>query len=110
MINTYCQSFIITEPPTVSTYHTIVYDTRSVELLGKVSVIDRYPLVHNFYWTKNGEVIDTQAKGWINFKWGDYSPSLIIHNVNRQDAGFYRLTATNAVGSDKSDIVLGNSL
>lgn len=110
IIYTYCQSYIITEPPIVSTYHKNYNDTRSVELFGIVSVIDRYPKVNDVYWTKNGEEINTQAERWTYSKWGVKCPSLIIHNVNHQDAGSYRLTATNAVGSDKSDIVLGNCL
>lgn len=106
----YHQSYIITEPPTVSTHHTNYNDTRSVKLIGNVSVIDQYPIVHTVYWTKNGEKIDKQAEGWKYSKVSVKSPSLTIHKVNYEDAGSYQLTATNVVGSNKSDIVLGKSL
>lgn len=101
------QSHIITEPPMVSTSYKNYDETRSVKLIGNISVIDGHPAVHSVYWSKNGEMIDIQARGRIHFKKSDKSPSLIIHNVNHQDAGSYRLTVTNAVGSDNSDIVFG---
>lgn len=103
----YCQSFIITEPPIVSTSHKSYNGTRSVKLIGNVSVIDGYPALHSVNWFKNGEMIDIQAGGRIHLKRSDKNPSLTIHNVNHQDAGSYRLTVTNAVGSDNSDIVFG---
>lgn len=95
------------KPPAVSTFHTNCFETRSVELIGNVSVIDKYPKVDSVYWTKNGEKIDPQIGGRKYSKGSVKSPSLTIHNVNNEDAGSYELTATNAVGSNKSDIVLG---
>lgn len=63
------------------------------------------------YWTKNGVKIEIEKTN------GKYSgvdindPSLTINNVNRNDAGNYHLTAINAVGETKSDvIVLGNRI
>lgn len=106
--NHYRKSYFITEPPTVSTFHTKCIETRSVELIGNVSVIDKYPKVESVYWTKNGKKIDPQTRGGKYSKVSVKSPSLTIHNVNYEDAGSYELTATNAVGSNKSDIALGN--
>lgn len=96
---------ITLEPPIVSTSHKSYNGTRSVKLIGNVSVIDGYPALHSVNWFKNGEMIDIQAGGRIHLKRSDKNPSLTIHNVNHQDAGSYRLTVTNAVGSDNSDIV-----
>lgn len=105
------QSYFITEPPTISTlFHTNCIETRSVELIGNVSVIDQYPIVHTLFWTKNGKKIDPQTRGRKYSKVSVKSPSLTIHNVNHEDAGSYQLIATNAVGSNKSDIDLGNIL
>lgn len=101
-------TYNITEPPFVSTHHKSYKKTCSVRLIGKVSVTDRYPLVHTVYWTKNGEKIDTITGGRKFSKVTIKNPTLTIHNVNHQDAGSYQLTAINAVGSNKSDIVLGN--
>uniref|UniRef100_A0A8W8NZT4 Ig-like domain-containing protein n=1 Tax=Magallana gigas TaxID=29159 RepID=A0A8W8NZT4_MAGGI len=94
------------KPPFVSTHHKSYRKTCSVRLIGKVSVTDRYPLVHTVYWTKNGEKIDTITGGRKFSKVTIKNPTLTIHNVNHQDAGSYQLTAINAVGSNKSDIVL----
>lgn len=77
-------------------------------LIGDVSVINRYPKVHTVYWTKNGEKLNTQSLRGKYSKVNVKNPSLTIYNVNHQDAGSYQLIATNAVGSDKSNIVLGN--
>lgn len=104
----YRKSYSVTEPPTVSTFHTNCFETRSVVLIGNVSVIDKYPKVDSVYWTKNGEKIDPQIGERKYSKVSVKSPSLTIHNVNYEDAGSYELTATNAVGSFKSVIVLGN--
>lgn len=94
------------EPPTVSTFHKNYNETHSVTLIGDVSVINRYPKVHTVYWTKNGEKLNTQSLRGKYSKVNVKNPSLTIYNVNHQDAGSYQLIATNAVGSDKSDIVL----
>lgn len=106
----YRQSYFITEPPTVSTFHTNCVETRSVKLIGNVFVIDQYPKVHAVYWTKNGKKIDPHTRGGKYSNVSVKSPSLTIHNVNYEDAGSYQLIATNAVGSNKSDIVLGNTV
>lgn len=94
------------KPPFVSIHHKSYKKTCSVRLIGKVSVTDRYPSVHTVYWTKNGQKIDSKAGGRKFSEVTVKNPTLTIHNVNHQDAGSYQLIAINAVGSNKSDIVL----
>lgn len=96
---------ITLEPPIVSTSHKNDNETRSVKLIENVSVIDGYPAVNSVNWFSNVEMMDIQAGGRIHLTKSDKNPSLSIHNVNHQDAGSYRLTVTNAVWSDNSDIV-----
>lgn len=61
------------------------------------------------YWTKNGIKLDIARK---DSKYsGVDDPSLIINSVNYKDAGDYQLTAVNAVGETKSEVlVLGNNI
>lgn len=59
------------------------------------------PAVFETFWTKNDERITTVERDQnINH------PSLIIKNVSPDDAGEYRLTAINAVGSSTSDVIV----
>lgn len=57
------------------------------------------------FWTVNGEKIDKQGMGGKYSKVSVDDPSLTIHNVNKYDAGSYKLTATNAVGTTISDAI-----
>lgn len=82
---------------------------RSVKLRCDVFLYDESPAVNDVYWTKNGIKLDVSKSN------GKYSgvnindPSLIINNVNYNDAGDYQLTAVNEVGETRSEvIVLGN--
>lgn len=82
-----------------------------VKLKCDVFLYDESPSLGDVYWTKNGVKIEIEKTN------GKYSgvdindPSLTINNVNRNDAGNYHLTAINAVGETKSDvIVLGNRI
>lgn len=81
-------------------------------MIGKVYLLSgKLPEIQDVFWTKDGEKVDIQGSGGKYCKVGDDDPSLIIHNVNHRDIGTYQLTATNAVGSAKSDvIVLGNTM
>lgn len=61
--------------------------------------LDNSPDVLETFWTKNDERINNIERDRnINY------PSLIIRNVSPDDAGEYRLTAINAVGS--SDVIV----
>lgn len=57
------------------------------------------------FWTVNGEKIDKQGMGGKYSKVSVDDPSLTIYNVNKYDAGSYKLTATNAVGTTISDAI-----
>lgn len=70
-------------------------------------VNDQSPAIHTIYWTKDGKKIKTLEGGDKYSEGSIEDPSLIIQNVNHHDVGSYQLTAINAVGSNKSNIVLG---
>lgn len=67
-------------------------------------VNEQSPAIHNIHWTKDEKKIEGEDK----YSGGSIEdPSLIIQNVNHHDVGSYQLIAMNAVGSNKSNIVLG---
>lgn len=101
-------TYIILGHPNVLTRCIINNKNRSVTLIGKVSATGENSKVHTVYWSKDGEIIDKKIGERKYSKVTVENPSLTIHNVNHQDAGSYQLIAINAVGSNKSDIVLGN--
>lgn len=68
------------------------------------------PEIKTIYWTKDGQKIEPEEGGEKYSDVNTKNPSLTIYNVTRHDAGTYRLTATNVVGSTSSDIVLGNAI
>lgn len=70
-------------------------------------VNDKFPAIPTIHWTKDGKKIETLEGGDKYSEGSIEDPSLIIQNVNHYDAGSYQLTAINAVGSNKSNIVLG---
>lgn len=72
-------------------------------------VYDDSPGILQTFWTKNDKSINTrESKGKLSETRTD-NLSLTITNVGPDDAGEYKLTAINAVGSTKSDaIFLGN--
>lgn len=62
----------------------------------------------NSFWTRNDKEIDFEKSGGRLSETRTENPSLTITNVGPDDAGEYRLTAINAVGSCTSEaIVLG---
>lgn len=94
------------EPPNVLTSHEIYIKNHAVRLIGKVFVNDWSPEIQNIKWTKDGQDIDSEEEE--NAKYSkENGSSLTINKVNHNDAGSYQLTATNAVGSSRSQIVLG---
>lgn len=74
-------------------------------MIAKVYLYDTCHEVQEVFWTVNDEEIDKQGLGEKFSKVSVDSPCLIINNVNRYDAGSYKLTATNAVGSTISDAI-----
>lgn len=68
------------------------------------------PAIKTIYWTKDGKQLEMEDGGEKYSEVNTRNPSLTIHNVNQHDAGTYRLTATNAVGTTSSEIVLGNTI
>lgn len=101
-------TYIILGHPNFLTRCIINDENRSVTLIGKDSATCENSKVHTVYWSKNGEKINHRVGERKYSKVTVQNPSLTIYNVNHQDAGSYQLIAINAVGSNKSDIVLGN--
>lgn len=71
-------------------------------------IYDDSPGVTDFFWKRDYETIDfEECDGRLSETRND-NPSLTITNVCPDDAGEYRLTAMNDVGSSTSEaIVLG---
>lgn len=67
------------------------------------------PGIEETFWTKNNKEINTEESGGkLSEISNNDNLSLAITNVRPDDAGEYKLTAINAVGSSTSDaIVLG---
>lgn len=77
-------------------------------MIGNVIIYDDSPGVNTFFWTKNSETIDFEECDGKLLETRTDNPSLTITNVGPDDAGEYRLTAINDVGSCTSEaIVLG---
>lgn len=87
-------------------------ENRSVKLICRMYFYDDSPdiLETLTFWTKNEKkIVPEKSSGKLLSEIINDTPSLTIRNVSPDDAGEYRLTATNAVGSSTSDvIVLGN--
>lgn len=75
---------------------------RSVKLIGNLYVYDDSPGILETFWTKKEKKISGGKLSEIS----NENPSLTIRNVSPDDAGEYRLTATNAVGSSTSDVIV----
>lgn len=66
---------------------------------------DHSPDILEVFWTKNEQKIDNDAN---DGRFSDVSiddPSLTIRDVKYDDAGEYRLNATNAVGTTRSEVI-----
>lgn len=101
-------SFIYVGPPNIMTSFITNIIDRSVKLIGNMYVYDDSPGIFENFWTKNEKKINPEKSGGTLSEISNENPSLTIRNVSPDDAGEYRLTATNAVGSSTSDaIVLG---
>lgn len=97
--------FILIGIPNITTGKETVIRNKSVKLVGDVFVYDGSPDISEVFWTKNGEKIDTQESGRRLSTVTIDDPSLIIRDVSHIDAGEYKLTARNAVGTASSDII-----
>lgn len=98
-----------TGPPNITTSFETNIKKRSVKLTGNVYFFYDSPGIVETFWTKDNKKINTEE---IGGKLSEISNtdnlSLVITNVSPDDAGEYKLTAINAVGSSSSDaIVLG---
>lgn len=98
--------FILIGRPNITTSEETVIRTKSVKLVGDVFVYDGSPDITEVFWTKNGEKIDTQGSGKRLSTVTVDDPSLTIRDVSHIDAGEYKLTARNAVGTTSSDIIV----
>lgn len=92
-------------PPYITSSHETCFESRSVKLIAKVYLYDTCHAIQKVVWTVNDEEIDQQGLGGKFSIVSVDSPCLTIHNVNHCDAGSYKLTATNAVGSTISDAI-----
>lgn len=95
------------------TSHETCLEKRSLKLTGKVFPYDHFNATKDIFWTKNGEEIETSnsEEKYSRVNGDNSSFTMMISDVNGQDAGSYQLTATNEVGSTHSeDIVLGNKI
>lgn len=111
-VNPYKMSlFIYVGPPNITTSLETNIKNRSVKLIGNVFIYDDSPGILEIFWTRNDERVKyEESDGKLSKVYID-SPTLTIKNVSPDDAGEYQLTATNAVGSSSSDvIVLGISV
>lgn len=98
---------LIIGPPNITTSQETDIQHKRVKLIGHVSLYDDSPDIQAVFWTKNGEKIDTQGNGGRLSKVTINDPSLTINEVCHHDAGRYKLTAVNAVGSNCDEIDLG---
>lgn len=101
--------FIYVDPPNIMTSFKTNIQDGSVKLIGNLYVYDDSPGILETFWTKNEKKINPEKSVRKLSEISNENPSLTIRNVSPDDAGEYRLTATNAVGSSTSEvIVLGN--
>lgn len=102
--NIYQISFI--GPPNIKTSFETNIKNRSVKLIGVVITFYNSPGILETFWTKNDEKIQTEEGDGKLSEMNTDNLSLTIRNVSPDDAGNYQLTATNAVGSTKSEVIV----
>lgn len=74
--------------------------------MAEVYFLENSPGILKTFWTKNGEKIDIkESDGKLSELIND-NPSLTITNVGADDAGEYKVTAVNAVGSTSSEVIV----
>lgn len=84
------------------TNHQTCLKKHAVKLIGEVFPNDP----DSVFWSKNGEKLHPSKFGEKYSEVSCTDPSLTIFTVNEHDAGSYYLTATNAVGSTQSEIIV----
>nr|XP_034332290.1 uncharacterized protein LOC105331445 isoform X1 [Crassostrea gigas] len=99
---------VIGNPPNITCSHETCFDSRSIKLIAKVYLYETCHTIQKVVWTVNDEEIDQRGLGGKFSEVSVDSPCLTIHNVNCCDAGSYKITATNAVGSTTSDAIVLN--
>lgn len=67
---------------------------------------DDSPGISKSFWTRNDETIQFEESDGKVSQVSIDNPSLTITNVGPDDAGEYKLTAINAVGSSTSDVII----
>lgn len=93
-------------PPNITTSVVTNIKNRSVKLMGEVYFFDNSPGILKTFWTKNDEKINTEKGGGKLSEMITDNPSLTITNVGADDAGEYKVTAVNAVGSTTSEVIV----
>lgn len=102
---TFLKFFFIDPPNIITTFESNIKN-QSVILIGNVYFLDNSPDVLETFWTKNNERLNTEESGGKLSEMRIDNPSLTIRNVSPDDAGEYRLTAINAIGSTTSDVIV----
>lgn len=92
--------------PNITISHQTCVSDKSVKLIGNIFLYGNLPAVQTVFWTKNGRNLETEGNGDKFSNVSVDNPSLTIFKVNEYDAGHYQLTATNAIGSTKSDFII----
>lgn len=90
--------------PNITTSQMTNIGERSVTLSGNVFLFPDSPTIKDVYWTKDGKKIDIEKSGG-RLSFDTENRKLIIKHVSKEDAGNYKLTATNSVGSTTSDAI-----
>lgn len=93
-------------PPNITISHQTCVLDKSVKLIGNVFLYGNLPAIQTVFWTKNGQKLETEENGARFTHVSVDKSSLTIFEVNKYDAGCYQLTATNAIGSTKSDFLI----
>lgn len=89
--------FIYVGPPNITTNLETNIENKSIKLIGSMYFYDDSPGILETFWTKNEKKIEPEKSGGKLSETSNDTPSLTIRNVSPNDAGEYRLTATNAV-------------
>lgn len=100
----FCHLFTYEGPPNITTSFETNIKDRSVKLIGNVFIYDGSPEILDTFWEKKSKEIKMEENSWKLLEGNN--PTRIINNVIPDDAGEYQLTATNAVGTSTSDVIV----